>query len=38
MQNAGLEDSQAGIMTSGRNINNFKYADDTTLNEGERGK
>ena len=31
MQNAGLEDSQAGIMIAGRNINNFKYADDTTL-------
>ena len=31
MQNAGLEDSKAGIMIAGRNINNFKYADDTTL-------
>jgi len=31
MQNAGLEDSQAGTMIAGRNINKFKYADDTTL-------
>ena len=31
MQNAGLEKSQAGIKIVGRNINNFKYADDTTL-------
>ena len=31
MQNAGLEDSQAGIMIAGRNISNFRYADDTTL-------
>ena len=31
MQNAGLDESQAGIKISGRNINNFKYADDTTL-------
>ena len=31
MQNAGLEDSQAGITIARRNINNFKYADDTTL-------
>ena len=27
----GLGDSQAGIKTAGRNINNFRYADDTTL-------
>ena len=33
MQNAGLDEAQAGIKTAGRNINNFKYADDTTLME-----
>ena len=31
MWNAGLDDSQAGIKISGRNINNLRYADDTTL-------
>ena len=31
MRNAGLEEAQAGIKTSRRNINNFRYADDTTL-------
>ena len=31
MRNAGLEDAQAGIKIAGRNINNFRYADDTTL-------
>ena len=31
MQNTGLDDSQAGIKTAGRNINSFRYADDTTL-------
>ena len=31
MRNAGLEEAQAGINISGRNINNFKYADDITL-------
>ena len=31
MRNAGLEESQAGIMIAGRNINNLRYADDTTL-------
>ena len=31
MQNAGLDDTQAGIKISGRNINNLRYADDTTL-------
>ena len=30
MRNAGLEETQAGIKTAGRNINNLKYADDTT--------
>ena len=29
MQNAGLDDSQAGIKIAGRNLNNFRYADDT---------
>ena len=31
MGNAGLEEAQAGIKTAGRNINNLRYADDTTL-------
>ena len=31
MRNAGLEETQAGIKIAGRNINNLKYADDTTL-------
>ena len=31
MQNAGLDESQAGIMIAGRNINNLRYVDDTTL-------
>ena len=31
MQNAGLDDSQAGIKTARRNINNLRHADDTTL-------
>ena len=31
MQNAGMDEAQAGIKISGRNINNLKYADDTTL-------
>ena len=31
MQNAGLDKSQAGIKIARRNINNFRYADDTTL-------
>ena len=31
MRNAGLEEAQAGIKFAGRNINNLKYADDTTL-------
>ena len=38
MKNAGLEETQAGIETAGRNINNLRYADDTTLmaeSEGE---
>ena len=38
MQNAGLDEAQNGIKTAGRNINNIRYADDTTLmaeNEGE---
>ena len=50
MRNAGLEEAQAGIKIAGRNINNLRYADDTTLNgrklrwtktplyESERGK
>ena len=31
MRNAGLREAQAGIKTAGRNINNLRYADDTTL-------
>ena len=31
MRNAGLEETQAGIKISGRNINNLRYADDITL-------
>ena len=31
MRNAGLEEAQAGIKIAGRNINNLKYANDTTL-------
>ena len=49
MQNARLDESQAGIKTAKRNINNFRYANDTTLmakskeelrflDEGERGE
>ena len=47
MRNAGLDEAQAGIKISVKNINNLRYADDTTLmaeseeeplDEGERGK
>ena len=31
MRNAGLDETQAGIKIAGRNINNFRYADNTTL-------
>ena len=31
MRNAGLDKAQAGIKTAGKNINNLRYADDTTL-------
>ena len=31
MRNSGLDEAQAGIKIAGRNINNLKYADDTTL-------
>ena len=31
MQNSGLDEAQAGIKSAGRNINNLRYADDTTL-------
>ena len=31
MRNTGLEEAQAGIKTAGRNLNNLRYADDTTL-------
>ena len=35
MQNAGLDESQAGIKTAGRNSNNLKYADITLISESE---
>ena len=31
MQNAGLDEAQAGIKIAGRNVNNLRYTDDTTL-------
>ena len=31
MRNTGLEEAQAGLKIAGRNINNFRYADDTTV-------
>ena len=31
MRNAGLKETQAGIKIAGRNLNNFRYADDTTV-------
>ena len=31
MRNAGLDEAEAGIKTAGRNLNNLRYADDTTL-------
>ena len=33
MQNSGLDEAQVGIKIAGRNINNLRYADDTTLME-----
>ena len=38
MRNAGLEEAQSGIKIAGRNINNFRYADDTTLMAESEGK
>ena len=38
MRNAGLDEAQAGIKISGRNINNFRYADDTTLTTESEGE
>ena len=47
MRNSGLEEAQAGIKIAGRNLNNLRYADDTTLklrgskeplDEGEKGE
>ena len=37
MRNAGLYEAQAGIKTAGRNIKNFRYADDTTHGTKQRG-
>ena len=36
MRNAGLEEAQAGIKIAGRNINNLRYADDSTLKAGSK--
>ena len=36
MRNAGLEEAQTGIKMAGRNINNLRYADDTTLMAGSK--
>ena len=38
MRNAGLDEAEAGIKISGRNINNLRYADDTTLMAESREK
>ena len=38
MRNAGLEEAQAGIKIAGRNLNNLRYADDTTLMADRRGR
>ena len=38
MQNAGLDETQAGIKTAGRNINNLRYADDATYDRKRRTK
>ena len=38
MQNTGLDKAQAGIKIAGRNINNLRYADDTTLMAESEGK
>ena len=38
MRNVGLEEAEAGIKTAGRNINNLRYADDTTLMEESEGQ
>ena len=37
MRNTGLKEAQAGIKIAGRNINNLRYADDTTLRRKLRG-
>ena len=37
MRHAGLNEAQAGIKIAGRNINNLRYADDTTLWQKQRG-
>ena len=37
MRNTGLEEAQAGIKIAGTNINNLRYADDTTLMAAQRG-
>ena len=38
MRNTGLEEAQAGIKIAGRNINNLRYADDTTLMSQSEGE
>ena len=37
MRNAGLDESQAGVKTAGRYINNLRYVDDTTVMKKQRG-
>ena len=37
MRNAGLDEAQTGIKIAGKNINNLRYADDTTLRGKQRG-
>ena len=38
MRNTGLDEAQAGIKVAGRNINNLRYADDTTAMEESKGE
>ena len=38
MRNSGLDEAQAGIKITGRNINNVRYADDTTLSSRQKAK
>ena len=38
MKNAGLDESKAGVKIAGKNINNLRYAEDTTVMAGSKGK